>query len=88
MNTLLEEIDELLSRAKYLQRKYPNTIMAPDYWVRLKAVCERARQVLPELLKNVTPDETHRTWAEALLCLETIDEAFRDSKIVPIPGIR
>jgi hypothetical protein len=35
MKQLLREIDELLSRAKYLEAKYPSSVMAPDYWVRL-----------------------------------------------------
>jgi hypothetical protein len=86
MNTLFDEIDELLSRAKYLEGKHSKTIMAPDYWVRLKSVCDRARQALPDLLRNVAPDDSQKTWAEALLCLETIDEALRDSKTSSIPG--
>ena len=44
MKQLLREIDELLSRAKYLEAKYPSSVMAPDYWVRLGSVCEQARQ--------------------------------------------
>jgi hypothetical protein len=78
MRTLVEELDELLSRAKYLEEKNPTTPVSPDYWIRLKAVCEQARQVCPEVLKNVTPDETQKTWAEALLCLEAIQEALVD----------
>ena len=80
MRSLFEEIDELLSRAKYMEEKHPGTPIAPDYWVRLKSVCEQARQVRPEVLKNVTPDESHKTWAEALLCLDAIDETLQDSK--------
>ena len=80
MRSLFEEIDELLSRAKYMEEKHPGTSITPDYWVRLKSVCEQARQVRPEVLKNVTPDESHKTWAEALLCLDAIDETLQDSK--------
>ena len=80
MRTLLEEIDELLSRAKYIEAKQPNTPTTPDYWIRLKSVCEQARQVCPEILKNVAPDESQKTWAEALLCLEAINEALQNSK--------
>jgi len=80
MRTLVEELDELLSRAKYLEEKDPNTPVSPDYWTRLKAACEQARQVCPEVLKNVTPDETRKTWAEALLCLEAMQEALVDSQ--------
>jgi len=81
MRTLPEEIDELLSRAKYIEAKQPNTSMTPDYWIRLKSVCEQARQVCPEILKNVAPDESRNTWAEASLCLEAISEAIHNSKI-------
>ena len=80
MRTLLEEIDELLSRAKYMEEKHPNTALTPDYWTRLKSVCDQARQSCPEVLKNVVPDESQKTWAEALLCLEAIEEAFHDSE--------
>jgi len=51
--------------------------MSVDYRTRLQAVCEEARQVCPNPLKNVSPDETQKTWAEALLCLEAVNEAFR-----------
>ena len=80
MRSLLEEIAELLSRAKYMEEKHPGTAISPDYWIRLKSACEQARQIHPEVLKNVTPDESHQTWAEALLCLEAIDETLHDSK--------
>ena len=80
MRSLLEEIDELLSRAKYMEEKHPGTAITPDYWVRLKSICDQARQSCPEILKNVVPDESQKTWAEALLCLEAINEAFHDSK--------
>ncbi len=79
MRTLAEEIDELLSRAKYLEQKQPNTPITSDYWIRLKSVCERAKQACPEILKDVAPDESKKTWAEASLCLEAINETF-DSK--------
>jgi hypothetical protein len=56
--------------------------MTPDYWTRLRSVCDQARQVFSELLKNVAPDESHKTWAEALLCLEAINnEALHDSNL-------
>ena len=74
MRTLLEEIDELLSRAKYMEEKHPNAAITTDYWTRLKSVCEQARRSCPEILKNVVPDESKQTWAEALLCLEAINE--------------
>jgi len=80
MRTLPEEIDELLSRAKYLEEKHANTPITSDYWIRLQAVCEQARQACPEVLKGVVPDESQKTWAEARLCLEAIIEAFHDSK--------
>lgn len=81
MRTLLEEIDELLSRAKYIEAKQPNTPIPLDYWNRLTTVCEHARRVCPETLKEVAPDESRKTWAEALLCLEAINEAFHGAKI-------
>ena len=80
MTTLANELDELLSRAKYLEEKQPNTPMTADYWTRLKAVCDEARTVCPDVLKNVAPDESHQTWAEGLLCLEAVSEALRDCK--------
>jgi hypothetical protein len=79
MKILLEEIDELLSRAKYLERKQPNTPIPPDYWTRLKSACDQARQFCPDTLKNVVPDESHQTWSEAASCLETINEIIHDS---------
>jgi hypothetical protein len=81
MRSLPEEIDELLSRAKYLEEKQSSTPITPDYWTRLQSICDQARQVCPELLRNVAPDESQRTWAEALLCLEAVNEALHDSKI-------
>jgi len=81
MRTLVEEIDELLSRAKYLEEKHHDTPISSDYWIRLKSVCEQARQVCPEVLKDVAPDESQKTWAEALLCLEAINEAFHKAKV-------
>ena len=80
MRTLANELDELLSRAKYLEEKQPSTPMTADYWTRLKAVCDQARTICPELLKNVAPDESRQTWAEGLLCLEAVREALRDWK--------
>ena len=80
MRTLPEEIDELLSRAKYLEEKHPKIPIPPEYWTRLTSVCDQARQVFPKLLEPVVPDEKRKTWAEALLCLEAINEAFQDSK--------
>ncbi len=80
MRTLLGEIDELLSRAKYMEEKHPNTAMPPDYWTRLNSVCEQARQLSPETLKNVVPDDSRKTWAEALLCLEAVNEVISERK--------
>jgi hypothetical protein len=60
MRTLVEELDELLSRAKYLEERDPTTPVSPDYWIRLKAACEQARQVCPEVLKNVAPDGSQK----------------------------
>jgi hypothetical protein len=80
MRTLADELTELLSRAKYLEERQPNTPMTADYWTRLKSVCDQARHVCPELLKNVAPDESQHTWAEGLLCLEAVTEALHDSK--------
>jgi hypothetical protein len=79
MRTLLEEIDELLSRARYIEEKHPNTPITPDYWTRLNSVCEQAQKLSPETLKNVVPDESKQTWAEALLCLEAVNEAIGQS---------
>jgi hypothetical protein len=76
VRTLLEEIDELLSRAKYMEEKHPNTPISPDYWTRLSSVCGQAQQLSPETLKNVVPDESQKTWAEALLCLEAVNEVI------------
>ena len=80
MRTFVEEIDELLSRAKYLEAKQPNTPVPPDYWTRLRSACDQARQICPEVLKHVVPDEAHKTWAEASLCLEAVSEVIHDSK--------
>jgi hypothetical protein len=77
MRTLLEEVDELLSRAKYLTEKNPKSPVSADYWIRLTSVCDQARKVCPEL-QHVVPDESHKTWAEALLCLELISDGLRD----------
>jgi hypothetical protein len=76
MRTLLEEIDELIGRAKYMEEKHPNSAMTPDFWTRLSSACEQARQFCPETLKNVVPDESQKTWAEALLCLEAVNEVL------------
>ena len=76
MRSLPEEIDELFSRAKYMEENHPGTAISADYWNRLKSACEQARRIHPEVLKNVTPDESQQTWAEALLCLEAIDETL------------
>jgi hypothetical protein len=58
---LVEKLDELFSRAKYLEEKQLNTFVSPDFWIRLTSVCERARLVYPEILKNVAPDESNKT---------------------------
>ena len=79
MRSLPEEIAELFSRAKYMEDNHPGTAISPDYWIRLKSACEQARQSHP-VLKNVTPNESKQTWAEALLCLDAIDETLRNSK--------
>ena len=49
MRTLLEETEELLSRARHLEGKQANA-MPSDCWTRLISVCDQARQVCPELL--------------------------------------
>ncbi len=77
MRNLLEEVDELLSRAKYLAKKDPTTLVTNDYWTRLTSACDQARQMRPEL-KHVVPDESRQTWAEALSCLELINEGLCD----------
>jgi hypothetical protein len=77
MRTLLEEVDELLSRAKYLAKKNPKSPVPVDYWTRLTSACDQAREVCPEL-QHVVPDESHKTWAEVLLCLELIHDELRD----------
>jgi len=79
MRTLLEELDELLSRAKFMEEKHPNSAITPDYWTRVNSVCDQARQSSPETLKNVVPDESQQTWAEALLCLEAVNEVMGQS---------
>jgi len=61
MRALLEEIDELLSRAKYLEKNHPNTPVPPDYGTRLRSVCDQARQFGPDVLKHVVPDEATKT---------------------------
>jgi len=76
MRTLLEELDELLSRARYMETKHPNSAITTDYWNRLVSVCDQGRQSSPEILKHVVPDESRQTWAEALLCLEAVHEAI------------
>jgi hypothetical protein len=58
MRTLLEEIDELLSMAKYMEEKHPDTAVTTAYWDRLTSVCDQARRSCPEILKNVVPDES------------------------------
>ena len=47
---------------------------------RLQSVCDQARAVCPELLKNVAPNESQQTWGEGLFCLEAVSEALRDCK--------
>jgi hypothetical protein len=32
---LVEKLDELFSRAKYLEEKQPSTFVSPDFWIRL-----------------------------------------------------
>jgi hypothetical protein len=61
MRTLLEEIEELLARARYMEEKQPSTPITPDYWTRLNSVCEQAQELNPEILKNVVPDESKQT---------------------------
>ncbi|MGH9716456.1 MAG: hypothetical protein ACRD4R_06990 [Candidatus Acidiferrales bacterium] len=82
MQILVEEIDELLSRAKYIEKKQPNSPIQPEYWTRLTAVCDQVRQLGSGALKNVVPDEAHKTWAEAALCLEAIHEVVHGSQPV------
>jgi len=77
MRNLLEEVDELLSRAKYVAKKDPETPVTNDYWTRLTSACNQAQQMRPEL-KHVVPDESRQTWAEALSCLERINEGLYD----------
>ena len=76
MRTLIEEIDELLSRARYMEDKQPGTAIPDVYWDRVSSACVEAQKLLPETLKNVWPDESHKTWAEALLCLEAVNEVL------------
>ena len=76
LRTLLEEIDELLSRARYMEEKHPNTAITQDYWIRLHDACKQAQQISPETLKDVVPNESRQTWAEALLCLEAVNEVI------------
>lgn len=76
LRTLSEEIDELLSRAKYMEEKHPNTAITNDYWARLCSACQQAQQLSPETLKHVVPNESQQTWAEALLCLEAVNEVI------------
>jgi hypothetical protein len=75
---LFDEVEEMLSRARYMEKKQPNTEMGPIYWARLTAACQQARQLCPDALQNVVPDETHQTWAEAAICLEAINEVIHD----------
>jgi hypothetical protein len=55
MRSLLEEVDELLSRARHLAEKDPKAPVSDDYWTRLKSACHQARQICPEL-QNVVPE--------------------------------
>lgn len=71
-----KRIDELLSRARYMEERHPNSAITPEYWTRLRTVCDDARQVSPETLKQVIPNESRQTWAEALLCLEALNEVI------------
>lgn len=82
MRTLVEEIDELLSRAKYMEEKHSNAAITSDYWTRLHSVCQQAQQVCPETLRHVVPDESRQTWAEALLCLEALNEVIDERKSI------
>jgi hypothetical protein len=75
MQNLLEEVDELLSRAKYVAKKDPQTPVTNDYWTRLTTACEQAKQMRPEL-NHVAPDESRKTWAEVQSCLERINEGL------------
>jgi len=59
-----------------MEEKHPNTVISPDYWTRLVSVCDQARLLNPETLKNVVPDESKRTWSEALLCLGAVNEVL------------
>ena len=77
MGSLFEEIDELLSLAKYMEDKQPNTAISDDYWTRLCSACKDAQQLAPETLQHVVPDDSQRTWAEALLCLEAVGEVIQ-----------
>lgn len=79
MRSLPEEIIELLERAKYMEERYPNSSITADYWARLHAVCKQAQSLSPETLKHVVPDDTRQTWAEALVCLEAVNEVIAES---------
>jgi len=41
-------------------------------------VCKDAQRSAPETLQHVAPDESHKTWAEALLCLEAVNEVIQN----------
>jgi len=68
-----------------MEEKHPHTAITPDYWTRLNSVCERAQQLSPNTLKNVVPDESQQTWAEALLCLEAVNEVIDTPKTTVNP---
>jgi hypothetical protein len=80
MRSLLEEVDELLSRARYMEEVHPKTSITEDYWTRLGSVCEQAQRLCPETLKNVTPNESNKSWGEALVCLEAVNEVLTSPK--------
>ena len=79
MNALAEEIDELLSRAKYLEKKQPKTPMTPEYWGRLQSLREQAARACPDTLQIAGPDESQKSWDKALPYLQELEKTFRNS---------
>jgi len=89
MTVLRERSNELLATAKGKEAYAPKTPMEADFWEKLKEVCTLAREMFPGLLVHITPDESKKTWTEAVLCLSRIVDACGEpdpESVGEIPG--
>ncbi|MBZ5528672.1 MAG: hypothetical protein LAN71_12310 [Acidobacteriia bacterium] len=89
ITALREQSNELLAAAEGRNTYAPKTSMHADFWEKLKAVCALAREMFPGLLVNIIPDESTKTWNEAVLCLRPIVKACGEpdpESIGDIPG--